>query len=129
MNMPGFTAEASLYKMRVFYQLESTVGFPGEGGTLRYSAVQMQAGRGTFGSGPRRNQLPDWFTCSGTSIDIDTCHSCFNTQVGRMCVCYDCDRGSGECTPGYMCTDIYGLRRPPTFFPGAGLGSARVFSL
>lgn len=87
-------------------------GGRGSGGTGRppkEKPPREKPPKGTFGDGPDRRQIPDSFTCKGTSIDIETCHSCFDTEkYGQLCSCYDCDRGSGKCAPGYDCTDIYG---------------------
>jgi len=119
-EIPGFVAEASLYERD---------RHPWSGATRGCTPRrQVVAQRGNFGDGPDQSQLPGWFQCEGTSVNIQTCHSCFDTQAhGRVCVCYDCDRGSGKCTPGYVCTDIYGHIRPPTFPFMTGLGEFAGF--
>lgn len=118
MSLPGFTAEASLYESGRSY---TTTGRLAGADDLTRSDVRMQARINTIGNGPKRWQLPDWFSCTTTSIGFETCHSCFNTSGhGRRCVCYDCDEGSGECTEGYDCTGTYSRPRPGTGNTGVG---------
>jgi hypothetical protein len=108
MNMPGFTAEATLYETSGRHFIVDS--FRDEGRSTR-NAIQMQA---TFGDGPpRATLLGAGFDCGGGADGIETCHSCFDTLGhGRQCVCYDCS--GGQCTPGYVCTGYFlGLTRPP----------------
>ena len=117
MSLPGFTAEASLYKSGKSYM---TAGVLTGADVLTPSDVRMQARISNIGNGPKRWQLPGWFICGATSIDMETCYSCFDTSGhGRVCVCYDCDRGSGDCSEGYDCTRDYSR-------PRAGKGNTGV---
>jgi hypothetical protein len=123
MSIPGFTAVASLHKTSRRYQaIENRASSFNYRSGIRSSDVDMQAKSGGFGRGPRRIDLPNSFTCDATSINIETCHSCSVAWTGvRYCVCYDCDRGSGDCFSGYDCTTSYPPFQPAPMdqrFPG-----------
>jgi hypothetical protein len=54
-------------------------------------------------------KLLNHFTCDPSTNT--TCHACTTNSRGvERCTCYDCERGSGQCTKAYNCTGTYGGR-------------------
>jgi hypothetical protein len=61
-----------------------------------------------LGNGPSRKQLLNIdFECTGLAFDLQECHKCSGTRLGRRCTCYVCQPSSDLCTQFYDCTGYY----------------------
>lgn len=94
MNIPGFTAETSLYKTKTHYQSRSNQGAlfsdNGGGGILPARLVPLdEPGGGGGGGGGQQDSAPTcgscidgWMNCGGEMFECTSCGSCETRLTG-----------------------------------------------